>query len=94
MYPFTDGAGVFQVVVEHRVANVDGEVQEARNLGYYRRHLRAMVRGLLAIQGTPEPASQHAMGLRRETLLRTASRSLVRSTLSQYGLTSSQPDAV
>ena len=41
-------AGVFQVLVEHRVANVDVEVQEARNLGYYRRHLHAMVRGLLA----------------------------------------------
>ena len=30
----------------HHVANV--EVQEAHNLGYYRGHLRAMVRALLA----------------------------------------------
>ena len=49
MYHFLVEAAVSQVVGEDRVANVDLEVQEARNLGYYRRHLHAMVRGLLAL---------------------------------------------
>ena len=38
MYPFLVEAGVFQVVVAHCVANVDVELQEARNLKYDRRH--------------------------------------------------------
>ena len=45
--PFQDGAGVFQAVVEHCVANVDVEVREAHHPGDYRRHLRAVVRDLL-----------------------------------------------
>ena len=47
MYPFQDGAGVFQAVVEHCYANVDVEVLVAHHPGDYRRHLRAAVRDLL-----------------------------------------------
>ena len=60
-YPFPVGAGVLQVFVKHRVANVDVELQEEHNLRDYHMHLRAFVRHLLilvhqagptAIQGT------------------------------------------
>ena len=75
MYPFPDGAGVFQVVVEHRVANFDVEVQEAHNLGYYRRHLHAMVRR------KAEKRKSVAYSIRFTDAFN----------LCQYGLTSSQP---
>ena len=102
MYPFPDGAGELQVVVKHRVANVDTEVQEAHNLGYYRGHLGAMVRDLLAlvllvgstaIQGTQGLAGQHVVGQRGETRSVTYGIRLTGAfSLCQYGLTSSQPD--
>ena len=49
MYPFTDGAGELQLVVKHRAANVDVEVQEAHNLGHYVGSFAQMVRDLLAL---------------------------------------------
>ena len=100
MNPFLGEAGVFQVLVEHRVANVHVEVQEARNLGYYRRHLHAMVRGLLAPVLQVGSTAAKELGARRPSRRRAergnSAAYSIRYTgafnLYQNGLTSSQPD--
>ena len=59
------------MVVTHQVTNVDVEVQETHNLGYYHWHLHAMVRDLLAlilqvgstaIQGTQRSQANTSLG--------------------------------